>query len=248
MSNDKSKLKFFIKKHFKNLLENENKIVIGEDLTQNKKGNFDIIYKDSIVTIVVPKTFEACVVSSKNTAWCSQYRNAYNDHKFEKKNVLFRILFKDGNWIRLTWDAINKNELSWGHKGKVGDFWYVNIFGKDFKEIPFVVHDSSIENWKEYNRKEQLQVIKYINSLSHNAKEAILNYYENYRNMLANGMFEKNDEYIQYKADKEKEKEQKLRSYNKHMNINNVVVNEPIPSKYDPTKKQFYMGGEWYDI
>jgi hypothetical protein len=118
--------------------------------TEYKEGNLKIIYRDDIVTVVVPSTLKASIVSCRGTKWCSSDQSGFDT--WAKEHILFRFLFKDGYKLRLTWrfkENYKGSTGTWGCGG--GKYTEVAFKGDPFhlsKEI-----EKEIE--KEYDEKKK---------------------------------------------------------------------------------------------
>ena len=86
------------------------------ELTQYKEGNLHLIYRDNILSVVVPNSPEASTVSCRGTKWCTNDPGMYKD--IAKDNILFRFLFQDHYKLRLTWEN-DGGEFTWGSGGNV---------------------------------------------------------------------------------------------------------------------------------
>jgi hypothetical protein len=83
-----------------------------------------IVYRDNDMVVLVPLSFESAKSFSRNTQYCTggncsrgserTSKNMYNQHTKEG-DILFRIFFKDGTKVRLTWNGdINDKDFHWG--------------------------------------------------------------------------------------------------------------------------------------
>lgn len=86
------------------------------ELTQYKEGNLHLLYRDNILSVVVPNSPEASTVSCKGTKWCT--KDPYMFHDVSKHNIMFRFLFHNHYKLRLTWDY-DGGEFSWGSGGNI---------------------------------------------------------------------------------------------------------------------------------
>jgi len=85
-----------------------------KELSEYKEGKIKIIYRDDKLTIVVPSSFNASRITCRGTRWCTQSKFGYES--FSRNFVLFRILFKDGYKLRLSWKK-DGSEFTWGSGG-----------------------------------------------------------------------------------------------------------------------------------
>lgn len=149
----------------------------------------DIVYKDSNLLIIVPKTPEATKKYSRNTNWCSNNKGGFYCH-FPTSN-LFRFHFKDGFKLRLTWDYVEwtgnfSGGTHWGQGGKVGgvEIPYYHIRPKDEND-PF-----HFEYMKEDYRK---PMVDRILSIPDEAKRKVIEYQETHsqdKTDVLNSMYE----------------------------------------------------------
>jgi len=152
---------------------------IKEEIGSKRKKDTDIIYEDKNLIILVPKTHEATVSYSQNTKWCTGTSDKIGTemYKKHKDDILFRIFFKNGNKIRLTWGSTS---FTWGLGGKTNE--YV-AFSKRNMKTPFNINAlkkyKDIELSKEYGwwRNSHETLYKLMLQLPENAKEAMLNYH-----------------------------------------------------------------------
>jgi hypothetical protein len=111
------------------ILREQTKEINLNELSPENRDKVDVIYKDSNLVVVVPKVYEMCKLYSKGTKWCSggnlnlkEYmynadevmRDMFN--KWSKDGILFRLLFRGGDKLRLTWEL--DGGFSWGSGGK----------------------------------------------------------------------------------------------------------------------------------
>lgn len=147
-------------------------IKLFEEYTKQEiKEQTDILYKDKNLIVLVVKTPVSSDIYGKNTNWCS-----VNDPgMFHEHNVcgnLFRILFKDGYKLRLTWDYMDEHHTHWGQGGKVNGvkLSYTYLRCKDPLNPFFMEYDKNDNRQELANR---------INSLPKDAIEAIKKYHRN---------------------------------------------------------------------
>jgi len=136
----------------------------------------DIVYKDNRILVIVPKTPEATKKYSRNTMWCSNSKSGFYGHIVTAN--LFRIHFKDGYKLRLTWDYLPwdggySGGTHWGQGGKLNGekLSYQYIRPKD-ENNPF-----DFDYNKEDDRQEMVNRIK---SLPEEAKRKIIEYQESH--------------------------------------------------------------------
>ena len=149
----------------------------------------DIVYKDSNLLIIVPKTPEATKKYSRNTNWCSNSKGGFYCH-YPTSN-LFRFHFKDGYKLRLTWDYLEwKGDYSggthWGQGGKLkGEIIpYYHIRPRD-ESNPF-----EFDYEKEDHRK---MMVDRIASIPEEAKIKVMEYHEKHsqdKTDILNSMYE----------------------------------------------------------
>lgn len=89
-----------------------------------------VLYKNKDLVVFVPTTYEAWCKYSKNTEFCSNDKNSFENHN--NLGNLYRIFFKSGDIVRLTWDFI-ADKITWGLGGK-GNKYRVHVyFGDPFE-------------------------------------------------------------------------------------------------------------------
>ena len=97
-------------------------ILLFEELNkENLRQEVDIIYKDSNLICLIPKTQRASYIYGHKTYWCSKEKGTFDDIIEDGDKVLFRFLFKDGYKMRLTYDLTTKR-MDWSDKSSVHFF------------------------------------------------------------------------------------------------------------------------------
>ncbi len=149
----------------------------------------DIVYKDSNLLIIVPKTPEATKKYSRNTDWCSNSKSGFYCH-YPTSN-LFRFHFKDGYKLRLTWDYLKwKGDYSggthWGQGGKLDgkSVSYYHIRPRD-ENNPF-----EFDYDKDDHRK---MMVDRIASIPEEARKKVIEYQDNHsqdKTDILNSMYE----------------------------------------------------------
>jgi hypothetical protein len=86
------------------------------ELTQYKEGNLHLLYRDNILSVVIPSSPEASTITCKGTKWCTRDPYMYKD--LSKDHILFRFLFKDHYKLRLTSEK-EGGQFSWGSGGNL---------------------------------------------------------------------------------------------------------------------------------
>lgn len=76
-------------------------------------SNTPLLYKDDDIEVKVVKTLDATKQQNKDTSWCSTNKSGFYSHN--KTANMYRINFKDGYKLRLTWDYINQGASELGH-------------------------------------------------------------------------------------------------------------------------------------
>ena len=141
--------------------------------------NTPTLYKDENLEVKVVKTFDATKKQNTNTYWCSSDKDSFYGHN--KTANMFRINFKDGYKLRLTWDYIEReaSELvdysggtHWGQGGKVD--------GRNKQEDydvfrPVDNDDTFYIDWKSTKKRE---IVGRIKSIPEDAKLAMMEYHE----------------------------------------------------------------------
>lgn len=141
--------------------------------------NTPTLYKDENLEVKVAKTFDSVKLQNQNTAWCSSYPEGFYSHN--KTANMYRINFKDGYKLRLTWDYITQDasELGsysggthWGSGGIVNGEWkYYNHIRPEDDSEPFL-----FDYKKNDSRKEMVDRIE---SIPEKAQNAIHEYQKN---------------------------------------------------------------------
>lgn len=120
-------------------------IKLFEEYTKQEiKEQTDIIYRDKNLVVLVVKTPTSSDIYGKNTRWCS----VGDIRMFHEHNVagnMFRILFKDGYKLRLTWDYKDDYNTHWGQGGKVDGkiLNYTNLRCRDVKNPFYMDYDKN---------------------------------------------------------------------------------------------------------
>jgi hypothetical protein len=146
---------------------------------QTENANYDVVFSDDKVDILIPINFTASAETAQNTEWCSRYYAGYS--MWNKKALLFRIIPK--------YDKYDKLKLTWNRGGG----WYLSC--SKYPEItgegtPFDLVDGK-ESWLDkvensiYNDEKWIEnvenITKTMSLLSDNAKETIKKYYNKNR-------------------------------------------------------------------
>jgi len=101
------------------------------------KEEVDIIYRDSNLICLIPKTQRASHIYGHKTWWCSTKINTFDEIAEDGDKVLFRFLFKDGYKMRLSYDLVSKN-MDWSDKSSVHFF-------EKISDDPFFITKEEIE-------------------------------------------------------------------------------------------------------
>jgi hypothetical protein len=137
--------------------------------------NTPILYKDDNIEVKVTKTYDATRKQNLGTNWCSSSKGGFYAHN--KTANMYRINFKDGYKLRLTWDYIHQgsSELGsysggthWGQGGVVnGENQWYDVLRPRNNDDPFFI------DWKSDKERE---IVKRIKSLPAEAVNAIKDY------------------------------------------------------------------------
>lgn len=153
---------------------------INEELSPSMRDKVDIVYRDTNLVILVPKTYEVSKKYSLKTRWCSNDIGMFLKHN--ERDNLYRLLFKNGKKIRLTWSYVD--EIGYGAGCHWGTGWdpektgiergsYSWIHPLDNNE-PF---EFDIDQMKSKGfSDERIKLAKDITELPQEAKEAIIEY------------------------------------------------------------------------
>jgi len=165
-----------------------NYIKLFEEFTGDITKQADIVYKDSNLLVIVPKTFEATRKFSRNTQWCSNNKTGFYSHITTAN--LFRFHFKDGYKLRLTWDYIPwdgdySSGTHWGQGGK-----------KDGKLVQYLHIRPTDENKPfdfDYTKGDDRQfMVDRINSIPEEARKKVIEYHNKHsidKNDVLNKMY-----------------------------------------------------------
>jgi hypothetical protein len=134
------------------------------------------IYKDDNLTVQVARTLDASKIIS-DPKWCSTTIGGFYKHNLTAN--LYRLKFKDGYRLRLTWDYMPwdgsySGGTHWGCGGQVEDreIWYRHISPRD-EQNPFLF---------DYNKGDERQeMVDRIKTIPKEAIEAIYRYQKQHR-------------------------------------------------------------------
>ncbi len=156
------------------LIEAANQSKLNE-LSPENREQVDVLYKNSNMVVVVPKSYKMCDKYSKNTKWCSRDETMYNI--WREKGFLFRFLFPHHNKIRLTWEW--DGSFNWGSGGNIP---YIEISSTYLnKQNPF--DKDAIEQlkrfWtaKNYWHISNEYIYRYIKMIPDDAAKTVIDYY-----------------------------------------------------------------------
>lgn len=121
---------FISKEHAADLFDKLQESKLNEIGSKRAKDT-DVIYRDSNLVVVVPLSYESAKSFSRGTQYCTggdcsrgneaTSKGMYNSH-IKRGDILYRILFKNGTKVRLTWNGdINDRDFHWG-LGKKNDY------------------------------------------------------------------------------------------------------------------------------
>ncbi len=146
---------------------------------KENEQNTPTLYKDENVEIKVAKTFDSVKLQNQNTHWCSSSKQGFYGHN--KTANMYRINFKDGYKLRLTWDYITQkaSELGgysggthWGQGGIVnGENKFYNVMRPEDDSEPFLFDYKRNDDRKE--------MVDRIESIPQKAQEAMHKYQKN---------------------------------------------------------------------
>jgi len=154
---------------------------VDDQEKNKKKAKFDYLYNDEDMVIVAIKNFNACKEYGKDTNWCSNYEVAFRFHS--QTANMYRVIFKDGYKLRLTWDyiersaALSKNNFvggsHWGSGGIVSNtaIEYTFIRPRNNNE-PFLFDFNSEENAN------KIELVRRIEAIPQEAIDAVHDYQE----------------------------------------------------------------------
>lgn len=137
--------------------------------------NTPMLYKDDNIEVKVTKTYDATKKQNVGTNWCSSSKGAFYAHN--RTANMYRINFKDGYKLRLTWDYIHQgaSELGsysggthWGQGGVVnGEQLFYDVLRPKDNDDPFFI------DWKSDKERE---IVNRIKSLPEKAVNSIREY------------------------------------------------------------------------
>ena len=146
---------------------------------KENEQNTPTLYKDENIEIKVAKTFDSVKLQNQNTHWCSSSKQGFYVHN--KTANMYRINFKDGYKLRLTWDYITQNasELGgysggthWGQGGIVnGENKFYSVMRPEDDSEPFLFDYKRNDDRKE--------MVDRIESIPQKAQDAIHKYQKN---------------------------------------------------------------------
>lgn len=146
---------------------------------KENEQNTPTLYKDENIEIKVAKTFDSVKLQNQNTHWCSSSKQGFYGHN--KTANMYRINFKDGYKLRLTWDYITQNasELGgysggthWGQGGIVnGENKFYSVMRPEDDSEPFLFDYKRNDDRKE--------MVDRIESIPQKAQDAIHKYQKN---------------------------------------------------------------------
>lgn len=146
------------------------------EFTETPK-NTPVLYNDDNIEVKVSKTLDSAKKQNIDTYWCSSSPSGFYSHN--RTANMYRINFKDGYKLRLTWDYIpqSASELGsfsggthWGQGGVVdGIKKTYDVFRPRKNDDPFSI------DWKSEKDRE---IVNRIKSLPEDAKLAIMEYQE----------------------------------------------------------------------
>lgn len=137
--------------------------------------NTPMLYKDDNIEVKVTKTYDATKKQNVGTNWCSSSKGGFYAHN--RTANMYRINFKDGYKLRLTWDYIHQgaSELGsysggthWGQGGVVnGEQLYYDVLRPKNNDDPFFI------DWKSDKERE---IVNRVKSLPEKAVNSIREY------------------------------------------------------------------------
>lgn len=140
-----------------------------EKFVENTK-NTPLIFENDEITIKVVKTLDSSKKIS-DPQWCSVQKTGFYTHNLSAN--MYRILYKNGYKLRLTWDYLHNDGTHWGEGGKVDGkaVWYNYIRPEDVNN-PFKFNYTKNDN--------RQKMVDSIQSLPIEAINAIKKYQESH--------------------------------------------------------------------
>jgi hypothetical protein len=74
---------------------------------ETEKSKYDVLYNDNKLDIMIPLNYAASYETAKNTDWCSQCKSGWDS--WSSRAILYRVIFKDGEKLKITWEKGNRN-------------------------------------------------------------------------------------------------------------------------------------------
>lgn len=142
------------------------------------KDNLDstILYRDSKLVIIVPKTHESTIKYSKYTDWCTINKNSFEEHNITAD--LIRFHFKDGYKLRLTWDYLSHEAHDNDYTG--GTHWGCGGVVDGINKIYYNIRPDDENNPFNfsYNRNDYRQeMVDYIQKIPKEAIDEVTKYH-----------------------------------------------------------------------
>lgn len=139
------------------------------------KKEIDIIYRDSKLVCLIPKTQRTSYIYGYKTNWCSREIDTFDEIADDGDKILFRFLFKDGYKMRLTYDLRTK-KMDWS------DYSSKHYFEKN-SDNPFFISEKEIkdEMWNRGNSgaPKVEKFLKYFNDIPNSCREKIMDIISN---------------------------------------------------------------------
>lgn len=103
-----------------------------QELNSENKEKTKVIFKNKDMVVFVPTVYDGWCKYMKNTEFCSNDEHTFINHN--DLSNMYRIFYKDGNILRLTWD-LEGSKATWGLGGKGNKYVVYTHFGDPFKVI-----------------------------------------------------------------------------------------------------------------
>lgn len=98
----------------KNIIKKVLRESIITEIGSKRAGDTEVLYNDGNILVLVPMSYESCLSYSMGTNYCTRHEKSYERHTEGSNDILFRIFFKDGTKIRLTWSIRKRDIFDWG--------------------------------------------------------------------------------------------------------------------------------------
>ena len=211
-----------------------------EELNKELSKEVDIIYKDSNLLCMMPKTQKASRIYGKGTKWCQTSRDGFGMWSASLRtndiNFLIRFIFKNVNGkprkLRFTYEP-TMDSFHWANESGIHYF-------KDYGISDIFNPKLDIKL-----KKDEKDIIDLIKFIPNECKEKVINYIESKKNIKPNDIYKYNNiEYLTKKGNDFNTKVEELKvKYNlSYFPIDIEVLNTlKVNIEYSYYNKDFYF-------